>query len=565
MSKLNNVKNALLIALCALLALISACSTGRQEAEPPGIGDTPKVATLEVKRGDTPLKHLIVIFQENHSFDNYFGTYPHAEGFIPLPGTPAANGVPSGSYNLDDQGNRIDAFDFTMDELKTADVRHSYDPMIDAYDNGKMDRFAKVNGKNGRVAMGRYDYRMVTAYWQYAQHFAMADNFYQPIFGGSTPAALYLIGAQSGNVDKPNKGNPNPAFGELGSNKDPRWEALDYKTVGDLLDAKKLDWAWYHPGYNKASVPTTNPFLYFDQFPTAYKQENRVKDFSEFNKDVDLGKLPSVAYIKSNSEHPGGNGTPKNENFSVNVINKIMNSKYWRDTAVIVTYDESGGYWDHVPPPQVEPGPDGFKGLGPRIPLLLVSPYAKRNYIGHVQYDLTSIIKLIAWNFDLPSLNNRDANANNMLDLFDFSHPDFAPYLFRYETAVPPSSSYGVAVNIMLNNVPLARTLVDEPSFVDKSGKTMIPVKDLARNVNATVHTPNDNLLMMIYDKQLIVMKANSDTVQINGAAKKLGDKLWKSPKNELYISLQAIGDLPGFTVDTSGSVPVIVAGGSGK
>jgi hypothetical protein len=83
--------------------------------------------------------------------------------------------------------------------------------------------------------------------------------------------------------------------------------------------------------------------------------------------------------------------------------------------------------------------------------------------------------------------------------------------------------------------------------------------------VNATVHTPNDNQLMMIYDKQLIVMNANSDMVKINGEAKKLGDKLWKSPKNELYISLQAIGDLPGFAVDTSGSVPVIVAGGSGK
>lgn len=505
----------------------------------------------------SPIKHMVIIFQENRSFDNYFGTYPNADGFLPLPGTPAANGIPAGLSYSDGKGGELAPFAFGAEELKTADVRHSYEAMIEAYDHGRMDKFGDVNGKNGRVALGHYDYRAVSAYWQYAQHFSMADNWYQPIFGGSTPGALYLVGAQSGNADNPNKANPLPAYGPIGDKSGERWEGLGYLNIGDLLSSTGIDWAWYQSGVTKGSVPTVNPFLYFDPYDQ-YDAGRHEKEQSEFDRDVDLGKMPAVAFVKSNAEHPGGNGSPLAESFSVKIVNKIMTSKYWKDTAILITYDESGGFWDHVPPPQVDPGPDGLKGNGPRVPAIVISPYAKRNYISHAQFDTTSVLKFLEWNYKLPSLNNRDAAANNLLDMLDFENPDFLPYIY-HSTGNATSSAYGRPARVRLNNTGFGGSLADEGPFIDKEGRIMVALKDLARNVNASLYSPDGKRSIMIFNQHAFQLMAGTNTVIIDGIKRKAPDSIWLSPKKEAYVSLRSVAEWPDFTVEQEGTEATIV------
>ncbi|MDB5052293.1 MAG: hypothetical protein JWM44_343 [Bacilli bacterium] len=508
----------------------------------------------------TPIKHTIIIYQENRSYDSYFGTYPNAPGFNALPGTPKAEGIPAGSYNLDENGNKVAPFLFDPNQLTTEDVDHNFDDMVGAYDNGKMDNFYAASEKHkkgtGKVAMGYYDYQSIPYYWQYAQHYSLADHFFQPVFGPSTPGALYLISAQSGNSTNPIKGDPVPAYGPLGGDKGNRAEGLKYKNIGDVLNEKGISWAWYQGGYTKADSSYSshhNPFQYFDNYDKgAYK--NNMKDYDAFAQDVANGTLPAVVYIKGaygEDEHPGASGqsNPTAEDFSVKTINTIMKSKYWKDSAIIVTYDESGGYWDHVAPTQVKAGPDGLQGNGPRIPAIVISPFSKENYVSNTEYDTTSILKFIESNYKLDSLNNRDKAANNILDMFDFDHPNFTPFIFQSDES-KMTSSYGIPAKIQFNNAILAKGLVDENAFIDSNNNVMVPIVDLARNLNATISYDNSTQMITLkYSDHTVNLTLHSDAANIDGNAVALNGKIWDSPTNHGYISTLSLSDLPGLTV----------------
>ncbi len=512
----------------------------------------------------SPIKHTVVIYQENRSFDNYFGTYPSAPGFHALPGTPAVNGIPAGSYNLDENGNKVSPYLFGSSELRTEDVNHHYADMISAYDNGLMDKFyqASENHKKGtgKIAMGYYDYHALPAYWQYAQHFALADNWFQPVFGPSTPGALYLVAAQSGNKEKPITGDPVPAYGPLGGDDwgaNNRWEGLHYKNIGDELSANNVSWSWYQDGYNdgnsadKTYSPHHNPFQYFDNYQKGVYQNN-IKDYSQLAKAVDSHSLPSVVFVKAgygDDEHPGtGNqSTPAAEDFSVKTINKIMNSSYWKDTAIIITYDESGGYWDHVAAPQVTPSPDGMQGNGPRIPALVISPYAKRNYVSHIQYDTTSILKFIEWNYGVSALNNRDANASNLLDFFDFNHPDFTPYLY--------TDGGDSSVKVKINNAELTNSIAQP--FVGKNQEVMIPLVDFARDINANISYDSKTAqINLVYNGSLIQISLHNGKMSINGEQTKMPAKLW-TKNGHAYISAESLGNMGMFTVSSKDGVVI--------
>ncbi|WP_027416997.1 phospholipase C [Aneurinibacillus terranovensis] len=437
--KLASIAAAVVVGYASLCAWAGAPTSVKAKAAP------------DARLTATPVKHTVVIYQENRSFDHYFGTYPNAPGFHALPGTPSVNGIPAGSYNLDRNGRPVYPYLFPAHQKKTSDVNHGYKDMIKAYNNGLMDKFYEVSEKHikgsGIVAMGYYDYHTIPAYWQYAQHFALADNWYQPIFGPSTPGALYLVAAQSGTKDRPITWDPGPKnnFGADAEGESLTYN-LTYTNIGDKMTAAGIPWAWYQGGYaakDETYAAHHNPFQYFQNFEDG-KYRTNLKDIAQFQTDIANRRLPAVSFLKAEypeNEHPGYS-SPEGQDFTVRAVNAIMKSPYWKDTAIIITYDESGGYWDHVPPPQVAPGPDGLKGEGPRIPALVISPYAKRNYVSHVQYDTTSILKFIEWNHHLAPLNNRDKNANNILDMFDFGHPDFTPYMY-HEGNLATHKSYG--------------------------------------------------------------------------------------------------------------------------
>jgi phospholipase C len=498
-------------------------------------------------------------------------------------------------YNPDDSGNPVYPWhDAGKGNIQEPDVNHGYADMITMVDGGKMDKFYAMNSKGtnptrGNLSMSHFDYNEIPAYWQYAQHFALADNYFQPISGPSTPGALYLVAAQSGNGSDPASntvpssqitGDPTPKNGPFGGDNYPGLTYnLTYKNIGDLLTASQQSWAWYSGGWDAAKAATNatqpadknslstvspealkysphhNPFQYFQNYEDG-KYNNNLKDYNNFAQDVENGTLPQVSFVKGgygDDEHPGtGNqSTPSAEDFTVKTINQIMNSPSWKDTAIIVTYDEGGGFYDHISPPDAVKSADGMVGDSTRVPCLVISPYAKENYVSHVQYDHTSILKFIEWNYQLPALNNRDAAANNMLDMFDFDHPDFTPYMFQDNNS-QLVSPWGTAAKVQFNNALLAQGTPGENAFV-QNNSTMLPIVDLARNLNATVAYDNKmKKVTLQYNGHAVELKLRSDQATVDGKSVKLKDSFWVSPSNHGYISASSIANLPGLSVDTS-------------
>jgi phospholipase C len=513
------------------------------------------------KKTTTPIKHTIVIYQENRSFDNYFGTYPNkAPGFKPLPGTPTdVNNIPAGAFNPDENGNPVYPHLFPNDQLQTKDVDHGFDNMVKMVDGGKMDMFYQINNKRGvgDIAMGYYDYNAIPAYWQYAQHFALADKFFQPVYGPSTPGALYLVAAQSGTKDQPIKGDPTPKNGPFGGDnpKSALNYNLTYKNIGDVLTENNHSWNWYEGGWDAASNNPTSaeaktysphhaPFQYFQNYEDG-KYKNNLKDANDFTTDIQNGTLPEVSFLKAdypNDEHPGYS-TPEGQNFVAKTINSVMNSKYWKDTAIIVTYDESGGYWDHVAPANVTPGPDGLQGTGPRIPALVISPYAKQNFVSHTEYDSTSILKFIESNYKLPALNNRDASANNLTDMFDFRHPDFARYMYN-DGSLKPAKTWGTPINIQINNALMGVSNPTEAAYVNKKGEVMVPLEDFARSINAHNLKNNANYMALL-----------------NKQGDEYGEsRVWISPTHHAYVSLKVLVDALGWSSTTQGDTVTVTS-----
>jgi len=524
----------------------------------------------------SPIKHVVIIYQENRSFDSYFGTYPHAlddPGYVPLLGTPAVDGIPAGSYNPDQNGNKIYPWVMAAGQ-DTKDPDHGYNDMIASYDRGLMDKFyieSQNHNGGGKFAMGHHDWRSIPAYWAYAQHFTIADNWFQPIFGPSTPGNLFLGAARSGTAPNGLSVDVPPLDGPQGG--DLSWWQADkaagrlipnftYENMGDNMAAHGVSWAWYQGGYgddDDTYASHHNPFQYFQNYEDG-KYKDNLKDYSMFAEDIAAGTLPSVSLIKAGypqDEHPVNSTCQAGMDFAVDNVNLIMQSPYWKDTLIIITYDDTGGFWDHVPPPQVTPGPDGLQGEGPRLPVMMISPYVKENYVSHVQYDTTSILKFIEWNWGIPALNNRDAAAANLTDVFDFNHPDFTPYIFDVG-GTAPQSAYGVAANVYLNNTPMAAglTAAGEGPFINRRGHTMVPLAELARNINATLRSdPAGNLVTMVSGSTAVQFQKDSDRALVNGHETRLTDNVWESPGGNIYVPLRPVADLLGFAVGTGNGI----------
>ncbi|HJT08640.1 MAG TPA: acid phosphatase [Stellaceae bacterium] len=425
--------------------------------------------------GLTKLDHIVVVYLENRSFDNLFGEFPGANGLrnagtkatqVDLAGKPYATlppvmdtaktpPVPDERFprNLPNKPFLIDQYIGLED--KDPNLTHLWYQQQAQIDGGRMDKFAAISNAGGLV-MGYHD-GSKTKLWQYAKEFTLADNFFHAAFGGSflnhfwticactpvfpnAPADVVAKEAADGGMIKDGEVTPdgyavNTLFSVYAphpakANTAKLLPPQTLPTIGDRLSEAGVSWTWYSGGWNAALAGNFShafqfhhqPFAYFKNYGdgTAARRQH-LKDEADLVADIGKGVLPAVVFYKpvgEENEHPGyANVTAGDEKITA-IIERIRHSPLWARTAIIVTYDENGGFWDHVAPPKLDRW-----GPGVRVPTVIISPWAKRGFVDHSLYDTTSILKLIEERFGLRPLAERDARANGLDNAFDFTRP----------------------------------------------------------------------------------------------------------------------------------------------
>ena len=380
-----------------LLALIVGCGGVKGSSPSTALSPTP---TPTPTAQTEPIKNIIVVIMQNRSFDNLFGTFPGANGIRP--------GIP-GFTQTDASGATVTPQLLT--NLATADLPHARSDFLRVWDSGAMDKYAFFNGV---VSMGHYDSTTagMNTLWNWAQQFALADNFFPSVMGDAPTNQLYMVAADDNNL--PNSVDP---FFAPCNTAVTASAGYTFPHVGDELTTKGLTWAWYQEnlGVCGSYVAQENPFQFF----TDTHASTNVRDLTKFSTDLAAGKLPTVSFVQPgpiHSMHPAvgvpiTNGITWLDGF----IRQVQAAPEWTNTAIIVIWDSSGGWWDHVPPPQVD-----AQGLGPRVPMLVISPFAKKNFISHAQMDNVSILRFIQSTFGLPSLNARNQLGNDLSDMLTF-------------------------------------------------------------------------------------------------------------------------------------------------
>ena len=412
----------LAVLVTAALAMPGA-NAGAQD-EPGGRSRPGERASAGAKQPDfnSDIQHIVFIIKENRSFDSYFGTYPGADGAT---SGPISTGE---TIPLSHAGDRY-----------PRDFNHSWSGLIQSMDYGHMDDFdlpaANPCTLNGDYLCYSQAYEQdLPNYWAYAQNYALGDEMFSSEPGPSYPQHLYSVAASSAGViseltvpagDNPGCDAPPgitaqilDPFGNITN----QYPCFEIPTLADSLNAAGISW-----GYYSGLESAWNGYVSIDHIRHSSYWTSNFFLPQQFVTAVEEGKLPAVSWVIANnpqSEHPGY-GICEGENWTVEQINAIMNSAYWNDTAIFVTWDDPDGLYDHVAPPVEDEW-----GLGPRVPLLIISPYAKYaqgGYISHTIYEPASVLKFIEERFDLPYLTERDANANDLLDSFDFTQTPLPP------------------------------------------------------------------------------------------------------------------------------------------
>jgi phospholipase C len=364
----------------------------------------------------SPIEHIIILYQENRTFDQYFGTYP------------GANGLPLNIALPKTQGSKETVSPFHLTNTSTRDLDHSSHVAKIDYNNGKMDGF--VYGEHSNLTMGYYDYRELPYYWDYASKFVLMDNFFSSEMGPSLPNHLYLIAGQSGGfTDNPGRCQSREICSEKSNNPYalPTNLTFGFKNIMDELDSRGISWRYYtgdKENYKEAGY--WNPLPAFASFKSNPSRLNNVAPNDQFLPDLTKGSLAQVVWVippEDESDHPTAD-VKTGQHYLASLINAIMQSEYWSSTAVFVTWDDFGGWYDHVAPPQV----DAY-GLGFRVPCLIISPYARAGFVDHTQSEFSSILKFIETVHGLPALTQRDEMASNMFEAFDFSQPPSPPLI----------------------------------------------------------------------------------------------------------------------------------------
>jgi phospholipase C len=496
-----------LLALGVILFSVTIAASAHVATAAPSKDNGPKTTT--------PIQHVVVIFQENVSFDHYFGTYPNATNpageprFVARPGTPGVNGLTPAL--LTDNPNQANPQLLSRSQAITCDQDHAYTDEQKAYDHGLVDQFvqsasgSKCTDKS--IVMDYYDGNTVTALWNYAQNYALNDNSFGTTYGPSTPGALNLIAGQTHGASPANFGFPGYPVtlnGTLLNDNDPTYDAcsakgttisMSGKNIGDLLNAQGITWGWFEGGFAPSStannqivcgtahtniggasvtdyIPHHEPFQYYqstsnpNHLPPSSPlkigqtdQANHQYDLADFWTAYSHGYLPAVSFLKAPAYQDGhaGYSDPLDEQtFLVNTINKLENSPFWQNTAVIINYDDSDGWYDHVIAPVIsqsntpddaltDPGAcgtaksgayEGRCGYGPRLPLMVISPYAKKNFVDNTLTDQSSIIRFIEDNWKLGRIGDQsfDALAGSIENMFAFNDRDESRLILNPQT-----------------------------------------------------------------------------------------------------------------------------------
>ncbi|HEX2647519.1 MAG TPA: alkaline phosphatase family protein [Candidatus Dormibacteraeota bacterium] len=459
------------------------------------------VAGAEENESDSPIKHTIILYQENISFDHYFGTYGHG-----------ANGIPAGSKLVHTNG-ALTWGPYSPTQLsgatqsRTCDVDHGYADMIKMSNHGAMDMFLQLGndktvtnpsansaatcpsfetaapapGANlTALANGYYTGKAgdpnapLQNYWKLASQYTLADNFFQGVYGPSTPGAEWLVAATNNTT-----GDPNP----IGDKCDDYPAQINPQTIPNLgAEASKagVSWAWFQGGFGTCTTanPTGtgysahhDPFQYFSSTADLNHTYAMVPTFNSPNsnqhqRDLSLlydalsgtavggtvPKLPAISWVKApaiDDGHPGYSGPALEDAFIGELVAKLQASRYWKNTALFIAFDETGGWWDHVAPPDLGgpfatwvngqpnfsgcqyPGVPGAAcgeaGLGPRMPVLVISKFARHGFVDHTLLNTASLDRWVESNYELPALGvwgNRDRTAGSLRSAFNFEEED---------------------------------------------------------------------------------------------------------------------------------------------
>jgi phospholipase C len=364
--------------------------------------------------GISKIKHVIWVMQENRTFDCYFGTYPNVDG------------IPPGTCLPAEPGSSICVRPFHMPKGQPVlDMPHVWETAHAAEDFGKMDAFVYVEGSN--ETMGYYDQRDIPNYWDYARHFTLCDHFFSSFNGPSSNNHLYSLSAQDGGLLRFDC-TLKDAERELD---DP--DGFSFLSIVDGLEKHNVSWKYYvetrpkPPGVRtrgcNVAYPDPKKFSAWNPLPgfvSVYKNPQRMAKIvalSEYYNDLKQHTLPAVSYISpdfQDSEHPPATAE-RGMWYVTKLVNALMESSYWKDSVVFLTWDDYGGFYDHVPPPQV----DAF-GFGPRVPALVISPYAKPGYVSRYTYEFSSVLKFVEERWGLQHMTPRDHWADDMRDCFNF-------------------------------------------------------------------------------------------------------------------------------------------------
>jgi len=362
----------------------------------------------------------VFLIKENRTFDNLFGTFPGAHG--------QTWGMDHGVRRPLTRGT---------DGRITHDLSHCYECALAAWDRGKMDGFNQ-SANADEWAYTQLHKDQLPNYWHWAKQNVLFDNFFSSAQGPSFPNHLYSIAAQSGGAhDNPRRnGFFSNTFGcdapaqQLVAVSDSEGKVkyvppcFDFRTEGDLLNAANIPWAYY-AATNTQLGYIWSAYSAIDRYRNTPTMWNRyMRPVDDVVRDIEHDRLPPVTWITPRfqlSDHPEYNFC-HGENWSTQVIDAIMNSPMWKDTAIFLTWDDYGGFYDHVPPPQV----DSF-GFGIRVPMLVISPYAKQRYVDHRLGEFSSVLRFIEDNWGLTPLTQRDRQASPMLSAFDFTQQPRPP------------------------------------------------------------------------------------------------------------------------------------------
>jgi phospholipase C len=375
----------------------------------------------------SPIKHIVIIVRENHSFDNLFGRFPRADGTI---------------YAR--RGKQKIKMGTTPDVLKH-DIGHGDFDAVMAVDGGKMDRFYRIDNAIQRgkdIADSQFMQSQIADYWAYATDFGLADHFFSTVLSSSFPNHLVTVSGQSAyTVGNPHDSGSTRSWGcdaapltLVKTYRNRKYHQVrpcfGIKTLVDEANSAGVSWKYYAPkpgtfGYIWSTLDSIK------QIRNNSKQWSNVVTPGQFDKDVQAGTLPALSWLVSDlkvSEHP-----PMSEcagqNWTVDRINQIMKSPLWKDTAIVLTWDDFGGFYDHVAPPH-----RSVFSLGPRVPTIVISPYSRAHTVNHTQYDFRSIVKFVEEQLGLPHQARYDRSINSLGSMIDTAQAPLSPVILKTQT-----------------------------------------------------------------------------------------------------------------------------------